>query len=84
MLYCDEKSDANIVPVDICVNGLIASAWDIAERFQNTKTEKDDVELPIYNYESVNEKVHNSLPHHILMIIEFVHNCLTIILLHFS
>lgn len=61
MLYCDEKSDANIVPVDMCVNGLIASAWDIAERFQNTKTEKDDVELPIYNYESVNEKVHNSL-----------------------
>lgn len=29
-LHCDGNMNANIVPVDMCVNALIASAWDIA------------------------------------------------------
>lgn len=30
-LHCHEEINANIVPVDMCVNALIASAWDVAE-----------------------------------------------------
>lgn len=29
-LHCDPKVNANIVPVDLTVNALIASAWDVA------------------------------------------------------
>ncbi|XP_077299951.1 fatty acyl-CoA reductase wat-like isoform X2 [Arctopsyche grandis] len=32
---CDKE--ANLVPVDMCVNGLIASAWDISERYKESK-----------------------------------------------
>lgn len=57
VLYCDENTDGNIVPVDMCINGLIASAWDTAHRFQNARDENDNFEMPIYNYESTNDKV---------------------------
>jgi fatty acyl-CoA reductase len=29
-IHCDSEKVANIVPVDLTVNALIASAWDIA------------------------------------------------------
>ncbi|KAJ8916661.1 hypothetical protein NQ315_000306 [Exocentrus adspersus] len=53
VLYCDGDADANMVPVDMCINGLIASAWDVAQRFQETKS---DFQIPVYNYETTNDK----------------------------
>lgn len=48
-LRCDPNCDANMVPVDMCVNGIIASAWDVNDKFKNKVTiESNDV--PIYNY----------------------------------
>lgn len=32
-LRCNPKALSNMVPVDLCVNGLIAGAWDVAERY---------------------------------------------------
>lgn len=32
-LRCDPKNDANMVPVDMCVNGIIACAWDVAKQY---------------------------------------------------
>nr|KAF7387728.1 hypothetical protein H0235_018450 [Vespula pensylvanica] len=44
--YCDRTVKANFVPADLTVNGLIVSAWDIAN---NRRFKKD---LPVYNYVS--------------------------------
>ncbi|XP_044260395.1 fatty acyl-CoA reductase wat-like [Tribolium madens] len=41
---CDEDVVADIVPVDTCVAGIIAAAWDVASK-------KND-SIPIYNYVS--------------------------------
>lgn len=42
VLYADKKLNAEVVPVDMCVNSLLATAWDISEnRYE---------EPPIYNY----------------------------------
>lgn len=46
-LHCNPKVNANIVPVDLTVNALIASAWDVA--MQPTRREED---MLIYNFVS--------------------------------
>ncbi|XP_014210800.1 fatty acyl-CoA reductase wat-like [Copidosoma floridanum] len=46
-MHCDPKKNANIVPVDLTVNALIASAWDIA-----METARRDEEMLIYNFVS--------------------------------
>ncbi|KAH1003292.1 hypothetical protein HUJ05_011219 [Dendroctonus ponderosae] len=65
-LHCDARVNANIVPVDMCVNSLIVSAWEVAARFQPGKPRPGGVphapsspslpagplELPVYNYGS--------------------------------
>lgn len=55
ILHCDGVVNANIIPADMTVNSLIASAWDIVERkkIQNGKLEK----IPVYNYENTTENV---------------------------
>ncbi|XP_058830647.1 fatty acyl-CoA reductase wat [Topomyia yanbarensis] len=47
-LRADPSKVANMVPVDLCVNGIISAAWDIAERFQ--KEIMPDPEIPVYNF----------------------------------
>lgn len=42
VLYVNKKYNAEIVPVDMCVNALLATAWDASQN----KYE----EPPIYNY----------------------------------
>lgn len=37
-----------MVPVDLCVNGLIAGAWDVAERYNSQISQQP--EIPIYNF----------------------------------
>lgn len=33
-LHCDHSANANLVPVDLCVNGIITTAWDVASQFK--------------------------------------------------
>ncbi|XP_052862394.1 fatty acyl-CoA reductase wat [Anopheles cruzii] len=47
-LRADPTKVANMVPVDLCVNGIISSAWDVGER--NRKEILPDPEIPIYNF----------------------------------
>ncbi|GLG99513.1 Fatty acyl-CoA reductase wat [Gryllus bimaculatus] len=60
-LHCDGQAVANIVPVDMAVNALIAATWDVAcnpnvhdnlKNNNNNKEEKDASCVPIYNYVS--------------------------------
>lgn len=44
-LHCDGDIIANIVPVDMCTNALIAIGWDVAENHRRGAS-------PIYNYVS--------------------------------
>ncbi|XP_075230970.1 fatty acyl-CoA reductase wat-like [Lycorma delicatula] len=60
-LWCDENVVANIVPVDMAVNALIAAAWRTAIRAiedtnQNEPSEDGDDGLLVYNYVSSVEK----------------------------
>lgn len=56
-LHCDPYVNANIVPVDMCVNSVIAAAWEVSNNFEKSKKERVDFSIPVYNYESSNEKV---------------------------
>ncbi|ETN61391.1 hypothetical protein AND_006947 [Anopheles darlingi] len=47
-LRADPTKVANMVPVDLCVNGIISSAWDVGER--NRTEIMPDPEIPIYNF----------------------------------
>ncbi|EFA05103.1 fatty acyl-CoA reductase wat isoform X2 [Tribolium castaneum] len=45
---CNEDVVADIVPVDTCVAGIIAAAWDVT----NKRNERTSPSIPIYNYVS--------------------------------
>lgn len=32
-LRCNPSAKADMVPVDLCVNGIIATAWDVSNRY---------------------------------------------------
>lgn len=53
-LHCDKKANATLIPVDMCVNSLIAAAWEVGTNFKDRR--KND-EIPVYNYESSTYKV---------------------------
>ncbi|XP_031622375.1 fatty acyl-CoA reductase wat-like [Contarinia nasturtii] len=48
-MHCNPDMSANIVPVDMTVNALIASAWDVATNNKDACIAED---IPIYNYVS--------------------------------
>lgn len=57
-IHCDKDKNANIVPVDMTVNALLACAWDVAER-QNSPIPQINLDqmnksesIPVYNYVS--------------------------------
>lgn len=45
---CDPNAVANMVPVDLCVNSIIATGWDINERYNSKIPGKR--EIPVYNF----------------------------------
>ncbi|XP_022905308.1 fatty acyl-CoA reductase wat-like [Onthophagus taurus] len=49
VMQCVQENSANIVPADLCVSALIASAWD-TNQINSAKTH---LNIPIYNYVSV-------------------------------
>ncbi|XP_030759626.1 fatty acyl-CoA reductase wat-like isoform X2 [Sitophilus oryzae] len=51
-LHCDANSRANLVPVDMCVNILIAAAWEVSSIHKKAIKEGIPYEIPVYNYES--------------------------------
>lgn len=44
VFYGKKENHAELVPVDLCVNGILASAYDIAHNYKNF------AEPPVYNY----------------------------------
>ncbi|XP_066585304.1 fatty acyl-CoA reductase wat-like [Prorops nasuta] len=48
-IHCDGSIQANVVPGDLTVNALIATAWDVANLKRDKKETSD---IPIYNYVS--------------------------------
>lgn len=51
-LQCDKNVNANIVPVDMCCNALIAAAAEVYETYQESKKNEQSFEIPVYNFES--------------------------------
>jgi alcohol-forming fatty acyl-CoA reductase len=54
-MHCDKDINANIVPVDMTVNALLAAAWDVSEKYQQFSAAKkiaNETEVPIYNFVS--------------------------------
>ncbi|XP_023160221.1 fatty acyl-CoA reductase wat-like [Drosophila hydei] len=49
-LRCNPKAIANMVPVDLCVNSMIAASWDIYERHK-----KASADIPVYNFCTPND-----------------------------
>nr|XP_023023256.1 fatty acyl-CoA reductase wat-like [Leptinotarsa decemlineata] len=49
VIFCDRENIPDLVPVDSCVAGLIATAWDISTNESLTETSNH---LPVYNYVS--------------------------------
>ncbi|XP_017853477.1 fatty acyl-CoA reductase wat-like [Drosophila busckii] len=47
-LHCKPKAIANMVPVDLCINSLIAASWDIQVKYQKIKT--GSYSIPVYNF----------------------------------
>lgn len=44
VFYGKKENHAELVPVDMCVNGILASAYDISQNYRNFS------EPPVYNY----------------------------------
>lgn len=58
VLHASGTNNANLVPADMTVNALLATAWDVSERFSTTgKGGFEERDIPVYNYESSNDKV---------------------------
>lgn len=55
-LHCNGDVNANIIPVDMCVNALISTAWEVGEIYETFKKEQKNFEIPVYHYESSNEQ----------------------------
>ncbi|KAM7341395.1 fatty acyl-CoA reductase wat-like isoform 2-T4 [Cochliomyia hominivorax] len=49
-LRCDPSAVANMVPVDLCVNSIIAASWEIAEKNNNIGEATDEKDMPVYNF----------------------------------
>lgn len=47
-LRANPNAKANMVPVDLCVNGIIATAYNVAERYE--KKMSPSPEIPVYNF----------------------------------
>jgi alcohol-forming fatty acyl-CoA reductase len=47
-LRCNPKMNANMVPVDLCVNSILTAAWDVARQY-NTKISVEP-DIPVYNF----------------------------------
>lgn len=47
-LRANPNAAANMVPVDLCVNGIITAAWNVGERYQDKIC--PSVDIPVYNF----------------------------------
>lgn len=51
---------SNTVPVDMCVNSLIAAAWDVGTAFEAARRSEKKYKILVYHYESNSIKVSSS------------------------
>lgn len=61
IFHVHKDNNAEIVPVDLCVNSLLAAAWDISKKKRQTiiqepnNVDEDESEIPIYNFVTANK-----------------------------
>ncbi|XP_044763241.1 fatty acyl-CoA reductase wat-like [Coccinella septempunctata] len=55
-LHCDHTLNGNMIPVDMCVNSLIAVAWEVGTNYQKDKDKAIEQEVPVYHYESSTDR----------------------------
>ncbi|XP_018574326.1 fatty acyl-CoA reductase wat-like [Anoplophora glabripennis] len=56
MAHGSTTSNSNVVPVDMCMNSLIAAAWDVGTTYQTNMAQKKEREIPVYHFESNSDK----------------------------
>lgn len=55
--YGCKENRSNTAPVDYCVNALIAAAWEVAEKFEESYEDKTEFIVPIYNFTSIENNI---------------------------
>lgn len=55
VVHCDPDVNANIIPADMCVNAVLAIAWETDHKYREAQGNKD-YKISIYNYESSKDK----------------------------
>lgn len=56
-MHCDKKINANIVPVDFCVNALIAAAWDVHNHYKEMQCPTGRIPMNDDNNNTIGEPV---------------------------
>ncbi|KAJ8956341.1 hypothetical protein NQ318_015079 [Aromia moschata] len=56
VLHCDSGNNANLVPADMCVNSMIATAWEVGVDFEKAREGYVKYDVPVYNFESSNDQ----------------------------
>uniref|UniRef100_A0A336LUX5 Fatty acyl-CoA reductase n=1 Tax=Culicoides sonorensis TaxID=179676 RepID=A0A336LUX5_CULSO len=49
VIWGDKHRNANMVPVDYCINAMVCAAWDVNRRFKEA-LDNGPFQVPIYNY----------------------------------
>lgn len=49
VIWGDEHRNANMVPVDYCINAMVCAAWDVNRRYKEA-LDSGSYEVPLYNY----------------------------------
>lgn len=62
-LHCDENINANIVPVDMACNALIAAAWDVGTNYNNNNADTNQIkEITSQITNQPNDKIEQHIP----------------------
>lgn len=62
-LHCDENINANVVPVDMTCNALIAAAWDVGTNYNNIISDANQItEINSQITNQQNEKIKQNIP----------------------
>lgn len=49
VIWGDANRNANMVPVDYCINAMVCAAWDVNRRHKEA-LDSGPYEMPLYNY----------------------------------
>lgn len=49
VIWGDQHRNANMVPVDYCINAMVCAAWDVNRRYKEA-LDSGSYQVPLYNY----------------------------------